>query len=69
MFSNDVLCSAFQLIDLRFSVFPNSGRNAAVVSAKFGMYLVRWCIEPMKLFSCSNVFGGESFSIASVFFY
>ena len=67
MFSNDVLCSGFQLIGLFFSVFFNSGRNAAAVCAKFGIYLVRRFIEPIKVFSCLNVFGGKSFSITSVF--
>ena len=28
---------------------------------------MRWCIDPTKLFNCLNVFGAESFSIASVF--
>ena len=29
--------------------------------AKIGVYLVRWCMEPIKLFNCLNVFGGDSF--------
>ena len=28
---------------------------------------MRWCMEPIKLFSCLKAFGGDSFSIASVF--
>ena len=51
-----------------FSLFFNSVRNAAAAAcAKSEMYLVRWCMEPIKLFSCLNAFGGESFSIASIF--
>ena len=67
MFSNDVLCSGFQLIGLFFSVFFNSGLSAAAVCAKFGIYLMMWCIHPMNLFNYFNVFGGESFLIDSVF--
>ena len=47
-----------------FSVFFKNLLNAAAVSAKLidGV----WCMEPMKIFSCLKVFGGESFSTASV---
>ena len=69
MFSNDLLCSGFQLIGLCFSVFFNGGLNAAAVCAKFGIHLVRWCIEPMKLLGCLKVFGRESFSIAWLFLF
>ena len=31
------------------------------------MYLVRWCIELMKLYSCLNVLGVVSFCSAFVF--
>ena len=50
-----------------FSVFFSSGRRAAAVCANFCMYRVRWCMEPIKIFSCLKVFGGDSFSIATVF--
>ena len=56
MFSNDVLCSGFQLIGLFFSVFFNSGLNAAAVCAKLGIDLMMWCIDPMNLFNYFNVF-------------
>ena len=55
MFLKAELCSGSQLIGLFFSAFFKSGRCAAAVCAKFGMYLVRWCIKPMKLLSCLNV--------------
>ena len=42
MFLKAKLCSGNQLIGLFFSVFFKSGRRAAAVCAKFGMYLVRW---------------------------
>ena len=67
LISNDVLCSGSQSIGLFFRMFFNSGLNAAAVCANFGIYLVRWCIDPIKRLSCLKVFGGESFSIASVF--
>ena len=41
--------------------------NAAADCDRCGMYLVRWCIEPIKLLSCLNVLGGDSFSMASAF--
>ena len=49
-----------------FDLFSSS-LSVDAVFVRFGIYLVRWCIEPMKLFSCSNDFGGESMRIASVF--
>ena len=49
-----------------FSMFFNSGRRAAAVCANFCIYHVRWCMEPIKLFSCFKVFGSDSFSKASV---
>ena len=68
MSSNDVLCPGFQLFGLSFSVFFNSGLNAAAVCAKFGIHLVRWCIEPMKLFSCLKILEGRVFQLP-LFFY
>ena len=62
MFLIDVLCSGLQSFGLFFSVVFSSGRNVDVICAK---YLLRWCIEPIKLFKCIKIFGGESFSIAS----
>ena len=50
-----------------FSVFFSNGRRAAAVCANFGKYRVRGCMEPIKLFSCLKDFGGDSFSMASVF--
>ena len=55
MFLKAKLCSGNQLRGLFFPVFFSRGRRAAAVSARFGMYLVRWCIEPMKLVSCLKV--------------
>ena len=46
-----------------FSVFFSIGRRAAAVCASFGIYRVRWCMEPISFL----VFGGDSFSMASVF--
>ena len=61
-----VLCSGDQSSALFFSMFFSSGRRAAAVRANFCIYRVRWCMEPIKLFSCLKVFGGDSFSKASV---
>ena len=41
--------------------------KAAADCTRCGMYLERWCIEPIKLLICSNVLGGDSFSMASAF--
>ena len=68
MFLKADLCSGNQLIGLFFSAFLSNGRKAAAFCAKFGRYLVRCCIDPMKLLSCLNVLGGDNFSIATVFF-
>ena len=39
----------------------------AAVCTNFGLYRVRRCFDPIKLFNCLKVFGAESFSTASVF--
>ena len=67
MFLQVVLCSCDQSSGLFFSVFFSSGRKAAAVCANFGIYRVRLCLAPIKLFNSLKVFGGDSFLIASVF--
>ena len=62
-----MLCSDDQSSGFFFSVFFSNERSAATACAKFGIYLVRWCIDPIKLFNCLNVLGADSFSINSVF--
>ena len=48
-------------------MFFSNGRSTAAACAKFGIYLVRWCIDSIKLFNCLNVLGADSFSTVSVF--
>ena len=50
-----------------FMSFFTRGRSAAAARARCEMYLVRCCFEPIKLFSCLNVFDGASFSMFSAF--
>ena len=63
MFLNVVLCSVDQSGGLFFSVFFSNGRRAAAVCANFGIYRVRLCMDSISFL----VFGGDSFSMASVF--
>ena len=63
-----MLCSDDRLSGLFISLFFNNGRKLAAVCARLGIYRVKWCIDPIKLFSCLKLLGGDSFLIASVFF-
>ena len=61
------MCSAFQSNVLCLSEFLSSGLSVNSVFARLRRFLVRWCFELIKLFSCLNVFGGGILRIASVF--
>ena len=52
---------------LRLSVFVSKSLSADAVCTKFGMCLVRWCFESIKIFSCLIFVGGVSFYISSSF--
>ena len=67
MLWNAGVCSGFQSNVLYLSEIFRSFFNVNAVFPRLEMYLVRWCFDPMMLFSCLNVLGMDNFSIASVF--
>ena len=67
MFLKVILLSSFHT---KLNLFDEDsrGRKGVYNCARFGTNLFKWWIDPIKLFSCLNVFGCCRFIIASVFF-